>query len=207
MVKEYLQKTPTWFLAFYGNSQLPATQVPRDPAPYLLVFLVHAHASKNTNTHKININGIIFKKSKSAIPLLPRKAWNCCAVCWNSNDISDSRWTSSSVCLAKDEKLSFSKAVQQTQSPQHALQTGVDLSLPRFHQDTFWLIHVASMPLWGHFWQRWKAWSQGVKDHERTFGFKITGAEITIKRIPQGFKCLWICCLKSIGKTLFSVSA
>lgn len=62
----------------------------------------------------------------------------------------------------------------------------------RLFQDSFGLIHAASIPLWGHFWQNLHAWCQQVEDHELTIHFKITGAEITIKRILQDSRCLQI---------------
>lgn len=98
----------------------------------------------------------------------------------------------------------YPKQFNGLRAPKRALQTGEDLSLPRFHQDTFWLIRVASILLWGHFWPRQTAWCQWVKDHENTFNFKITEAEITIKRILQGFKYLRICCLKKYWENIVS---
>lgn len=74
----------------------------------------------------------------------------------------------------------------------------------RFFQDPFGLIYVASILSWGHFWQSLHAWCQQVKDHGHTFNFKITGAEITIKRICR-VPVVYRVCLQKNWKQNFTL--
>ena len=109
------------------------------------------------------------------------------------------------IWLTSDEKLLFTNIVHKCSNGSRALieclqdKGRLEARSTRLFRNSFGLIHAASIPLWGHFWQNLHAWCQQVEDHELTIHFKITGAEITIKRILQDSRCLQIFACRKMG--------
>lgn len=114
------------------------------------------------------------------------------------------------IWLTSDEELSFTSfinIVMESELPRYTLwdKGRPESSNNRFLQDSFGLIPVASISLWGHFWRSLHAWCQQVEGHEHTFNFKVTGAEITIKRILQCSRCLRIFPCWEVEKKIYSL--
>lgn len=139
------------------------------------------------------------------------RGWNCGLVCdkmqmpsLTFNGFYPLIW------LTSDEKLLFTNIV-------HKYGNGIRAPISRFVRQgqawiknttffraSFGLIHVASIPLWGHFWQSLHAWCQQVKDHEH-IKFQDHWSRNKHQKNSSGFQVSTDFCLQKNGKEIYSL--